>query len=419
LKVNKLKITEHFGIPMPDQQFDLVIIGGGVVGLSTALHMLHTFPQLRLLLVEKEDRVARHQSGHNSGVIHSGIYYKPGSLKARLCVTGRDAMVAFCAVHDIPYEICGKLIVAVTEDEVPRMQALYERGNANGITGLKMLSRTEAREIEPNVGGIAWLKVPSTGITDYVTVCQKYAELIVERGGTLKIGTEVRGIVRRSGETMIETTQGTFGTRYVINCGGLQSDRISLMSGKKPEVQIIPFRGEYYDLAPQSQHLIKHLIYPVPDLRFPFLGVHFTRRVRGGIDAGPNAVLAFKREGYKRGDFSFRDSAGTFSYSGFWKMAFKYWQSGLGEFYRSSNKAAFVRALQRLLPILEDSDLVPDGSGVRAQAVRPDGSLVDDFQFVASENMLHVWNVPSPAATASLAIGQEIVGLAQRALHMA
>ncbi len=390
-----------------------------MVGLSTALHMLHTFPQLRLLLVEKEDRVARHQSGHNSGVIHSGIYYKPGSLKARLCVTGRDAMVAFCAVHDIPYEICGKLIVAVTEDEVPRMQALYERGNANGITGLKMLSRTEAREIEPNVGGIAWLKVPSTGITDYVTVCQKYAELIVERGGTLKIGTEVRGIVRRSGETMIETTQGTFGTRYVINCGGLQSDRISLMSGKKPEVQIIPFRGEYYDLAPQSQHLIKHLIYPVPDLRFPFLGVHFTRRVRGGIDAGPNAVLAFKREGYKRGDFSFRDSAGTFSYSGFWKMAFKYWQSGLGEFYRSSNKAAFVRALQRLLPILEDSDLVPDGSGVRAQAVRPDGSLVDDFQFVASENMLHVWNVPSPAATASLAIGQEIVGLAQRALHMA
>jgi L-2-hydroxyglutarate oxidase LhgO len=404
---------------MPDQRFDLVIIGGGVVGLSTALHMLYTFPKLRLLLVEKEDRVARHQSGHNSGVIHSGIYYKPGSLKARLCVTGRDAMVAFCAAHNIPYEICGKLIVAVTEDEVPRMQALYERGNANGITGLKMLSRTEAREIEPNVGGIAWLKVPTTGITDYVTVCQKYAELIAERGGTLKIGTEVKGIVRRSGETLIETTQGTFGTRSVINCGGLQSDRISLMSGRKAEVQIIPFRGEYYDLAPKSEHLIKHLIYPVPDLRFPFLGVHFTRRVRGGIDAGPNAVLAFKREGYKRGDFSFRDSAETFSYSGFWKMAFKYWQSGLGEFYRSSNKAAFVRALQRLLPILEDSDLIPDGSGVRAQAVRPDGSLVDDFQFVASENMLHVWNVPSPAATASLAIGQEIVGMAQRELHMA
>jgi (S)-2-hydroxyglutarate dehydrogenase len=404
---------------MPDQQFDLVIIGGGVVGLSTALHMLHTFPKLRLLLVEKEDRVARHQSGHNSGVIHSGIYYKPGSLKARLCVAGRDAMVAFCAEHNIPYEICGKLIVAVTEDEVPRMQALYERGNANGITGLKMLSRTEAREIEPNVGGIAWLKVPTTGITDYVTVCQKYAELMVERGGTLKLGTEVTGIVRRSGETLIETTQGAFGTRYVINCGGLQSDRISLMSGKKPEVQIIPFRGEYYDLAPKSEHLVKHLIYPVPDLRFPFLGVHFTRRVRGTVDAGPNAVLAFKREGYKHGDFSLRDTAGTFTYSGFWRMAFKYWQSGLDEMYRSSSKAAFVRALQRLLPILEDSDLVPDGSGVRAQAVRPDGSLVDDFQFVASDNMLHVWNVPSPAATASLAIGQEIVGMAQSELGMA
>lgn len=404
---------------MPEQQFDLVIIGGGIVGLSTALNMLHTFPELRLLLVEKEDRVARHQSGHNSGVIHSGIYYKPGSLKARLCVTGRDAMVAFCAEHNIPYEICGKLIVSVTEDEVSRMQALYERGNANGIRGLKMLSRSEAREIEPNVGGIAWLKVPSTGITDYVIVCQKYAELIVERGGTLKIATEVTGIVRRAGETSVETTQGVFSARYVINCGGLQSDRISLMSGKKPEVQIIPFRGEYYDLAPASQHLVKNLIYPVPDLRFPFLGVHFTRRVRGTVDAGPNAVLAFKREGYKHGDFSLRDTAGTFAYSGFWRMAFKYWKSGLDEMYRSSNKAAFVRALQRLLPILEDSDLVPDGSGVRAQAVRPDGSLVDDFQFVAAENMLHVWNVPSPAATASLAIGQEIVSMARRELGMA
>jgi L-2-hydroxyglutarate oxidase len=403
---------------MPDQQFDVVIIGGGVVGLSTALNMLQTFPKLRLLVVEKEDRVARHQSGHNSGVIHSGIYYKPGSLKARLCVTGRDAMVDFCATHNIPYEICGKLIVAITEEEVGRLQALYERGNANGIVGLKMLSHAEAIEIEPNVGGVAWLKVPSTGITDYVTVSEKYAELIAGLGGTVKIGTEVTGIVRRSSETHVETSQGAFSTRYVINCGGLHSDRISLMSGKKPNVRIIPFRGEYYDLAPGSEHLVRNLIYPVPDLRFPFLGVHFTRRVRGGIDAGPNAVLAFKREGYTRSDFSLRDTAGTFSYSGFWRMAAKYWQSGAGEFHRSLSKAAFVRALRRLLPNLKESDLVRDGSGVRAQAVRPDGFLVDDFQFVASENMLHVWNVPSPAATASLAIGQEIVGMTQRELGL-
>jgi L-2-hydroxyglutarate oxidase LhgO len=351
-------------------------------------------------------------------VIHSGIYYKPGSLKARLCFAGRDAMVAFCAEHNIPYEICGKLIVAVTEEEVPRLQALYERGKANGLQGLKMLDRPEALEIEPNVGGVAWLRVPSTGITDYVTVSEKYAELIAAQGGTVKINTRVTGIHRNGNATTVETTQGAFSTRYIINCAGLHSDRVSKMSGKSPEVQIVPFRGEYYDLAPSSEHMVKHLIYPVPDLRFPFLGVHFTRRVRGGVDAGPNAVLAFKREGYTRTDFNLRDTSGTFTYSGFWRMAYKYWRSGLGEFYRSSSKPAFVRALQRLMPSLKGSDLVKDGSGVRAQAVNPDGSLVDDFRFVASDNMLHVWNVPSPAATASLAIGQEIVRMAQRELGL-
>jgi len=399
---------------MPDQQFDLVIIGGGVVGLSTALNSLRTFPQLRLLVAEKEDGVARHQSGHNSGVIHSGIYYKPGSLKAKLCVAGRDAMVAFCAEHNIPYEICGKLIVAVTEEEKPRLQMLMERGRANGLAGLRMLDASEAHAIEPNVGGVAWLLVPSTGITDYITVCEKYAELIRAQGGTVSTSTAVAKIVRRSGETVVETSRGSFATRYVINCAGLHSDRVTRMARKKPEVRIIPFRGEYYDLAPGREHLVKNLIYPVPDLRFPFLGVHFTRRVRGGVDAGPNAVLAFKREGYTHADFSLRDVAGTFTYPGFWRMAAKYWQSGADEFYRSVNKPAFVRALQRLTPNLQASDLVPDGSGVRAQALRPDGSLVDDFQFVASDNMLHVWNVPSPAATASLAIGREIVAMAER-----
>jgi len=398
---------------MPDQSSDIVVMGGGIVGLSTALHASRLFPQLRLLLVEKEDRVARHQSGHNSGVIHSGIYYKPGSLKAKLCVEGASAMVEFCREHAIPYQICGKLIVATTDDEIPRLQSLLEHGQANGIAGLKLLAREQALEIEPHCSGVRWLHVPGTGITDYAAVCEKYAELIVAQGGTVKTGTKVTGIVRQGGEIAVETTQGNFGTRYVINCTGLHSDRISRMAGEKPEVRIVPFRGEYYDLTPEAAPLVRALIYPVPDPRFPFLGVHFTRRIHGGVDVGPNAVLAFKREGYVRTDFSLRDMASTFAYPGFWRMAAKYWRSGAGEFYRSFSKAALVRALQNLLPEVRSSDLVPDGSGVRAQALRRDGTLVDDFQFVCSQNMLQVWNVPSPAATASLPIGREIVRMAQ------
>jgi (S)-2-hydroxyglutarate dehydrogenase len=398
---------------MPDQNFDLVVIGGGIVGLATALQASRRFPQLRLLLVEKEGRVGQHQSGHNSGVIHSGIYYKPGSLKAKLCVEGAAAMVAFCREHAIPTQICGKVIVATNEEEIPRLRALLDRGRANGIAGLKLLDREQARELEPHCGGVAWLHVPGTGITDYPAVCEKYAELVAAQGGTVRTGTEVTGIVRRGGEMTIETSQGSIATRYVINCGGLQSDRISCMAGEKPEVTIIPFRGEYYDLAPQSEHMVRNLIYPVPDLRFPFLGVHFTRRIHGGVDAGPNAVLAFKREGYRMADFSLRDVAGTLAYPGFWRMAAKYWQSGAGEFYRSFHKPALVRALRTLLPEISSSDLIADGSGVRATAVGRDGSLVDDFQFVCSRNMLHVWNVVSPAATASLPIGREIVRMAQ------
>jgi (S)-2-hydroxyglutarate dehydrogenase len=404
---------------MSDQRFDIVVIGGGIVGLATALQFGCVFPKLRLLLVEKEDRVARHQSGHNSGVIHSGIYYKPGSLKAKLCVEGAAAMVAFCREYAIPVEICGKIIVATSAEEVPRLHRLLERGQANGITGLKLLDKAQVREIEPHCGGMGWLHVPGTGITDYVAVCQKYAELIVAQGGSVSTGTQVTGIVRRNGETVVETTRGSLGTKYVINCAGLHSDRVSRLAGEKTEVTIVPFRGEYYDLVAEREHLVRGLIYPVPDLRFPFLGVHFTRRVGGGVDAGPNAVLAFKREGYRRTDFSLQDAAITFAYSGFWHMAAKYWRSGAGEFYRSFHKPAFVRALQTLLPEIGSADLIADGSGVRATAVGRDGSLVDDFQFVCSHNMLHVWNVVSPAATASLPIGREIVRMAQQGFGLA
>jgi L-2-hydroxyglutarate oxidase LhgO len=397
---------------MADQRFDVVVIGGGIVGLATALQFGRAFPRLRLLLVEKEDRVARHQSGHNSGVIHSGIYYKPGSLKARLCVEGAAAMVEFCREHEIPVQICGKLIVATKAEEVPRLKSLFERGQANGIGGLKLLSLEPAREIEPHCGGVAWLHVPGTGITDYVAVCEKYAELIASQGGIVTTGTKVTGMRRSNGEVTVETSRGSFATKYAINCAGLHSDRLSRMAGEKTDVKIVPFRGEYYDLTPEREHLVRGLIYPVPYLRFPFLGVHFTRRVQGGVDAGPNAVLALKREGYRRTDFSLGDIVDTLMYSGFWNMARRYWRSGTGEIYRSLYKPAMVRAMQALLPEISASDIVADGSGVRATAVGRDGSLVDDFQFKCSQNILHVWNVVSPAATASLPIGREIVRMA-------
>jgi len=400
---------------MPDEKFDIVVIGGGIIGLSAAMHLSQDFPRLRLIVLEKEGGVGLHQSGHNSGVIHSGIYYRPGSLKARLCVEGAARMTAFCQEHDIPFRVLGKLIVATNMDEIPRLRSLLERGCANGIQGLKLLSQAQAREIEPHCGGVAWLRVPGTGITDYRKVCQKYAELVTGRGGLIRTSTEVKGMVRRGGETVIETRGGALGTRYVINCAGLYSDRVSRMFGEKPALSIVPFRGEYYDLIPAREHLVRALIYPVPDLRFPFLGVHFTRRIGGGVDAGPNAVLAFQREGYRKTDFDLRDLAQTLTFPGFWRMAAKHWRSAAGEFYRSFSKTAFVKALQKLMPEISPFDLAAGGSGVRAQALLRDGSLVDDFQFAGDGNMLHVWNVPSPAATASIPIGREITRLAKQA----
>ena len=394
---------------MTDSRYNVVVIGGGVVGLGVALEIIRRYPHLRLLLLEKEDRVARHQSGHNSGVIHSGVYYKPGSLKARLCVTGAAAMVEFCREHGIAHEVCGKVIVATHADELPRLEELRKRGEANGLTGLRMIGPEELKEIEPHAAGLKALVVPATGITDYAVVCEKYAELISAGGGTVLTSAAATGIRRSANEVVVETSRGAFSTDSLINCAGLFSDRISRMAGDEPGVMIVPFRGEYYDLTPERASLVRALIYPVPDPRFPFLGVHFTRRITGRVDAGPNAVLALAREGYRHRDINLRDLASSLAFPGFWRMARQHWRNGLDEWHRSLSKPAFVRALQRLLPEVGENDLVPGGSGVRAQALKPDGALVDDFQFVPSGKVLHVLNVPSPAATASLAIGKAIV----------
>jgi L-2-hydroxyglutarate oxidase LhgO len=403
---------------MPDSCFDIAIIGGGIIGLSTAMHLTRALPRLRVVVLEKENQVARHQSGHNSGVIHSGIYYKPGSLKARMCVEGAAGMVAFCHEHNIPYRVCGKLIIATSESEGFRLDALFARGQANGITGLRVLGRDQLREREPHCGGIRGLHILGTGITDYAAVCRKYADIFVLHGGTLRTNARVTAFVNKAGETLIETTAGEFPARFVINCAGLHSDRIARAFGQEPGVEIVPFRGEYYDLVSEKQHLVHALIYPVPDPQFPFLGVHFTRNIHGGVHAGPNAVLALKREGYGRTDLSPRDAIETLTYPGFWRMARKHWRDGAREVCRSFSKRLFVRELKKLVPEIAIADLVKDGSGVRAQALQRDGSLLDDFTFVHSENVLHVWNVPSPAATASLSIGRAILEMARKAFDL-
>ncbi|MGC1300051.1 MAG: L-2-hydroxyglutarate oxidase [Alloacidobacterium sp.] len=387
----------------------IAIIGGGIVGLATGLEFTRRFPGISLAIIEKEPALARHQTSHNSGVIHSGIYYKPGGLKARLCVEGAEALVHFCQEHGVPYDICGKVIVATTKDEIPRLQELYIRGQQNGLQGLRVLNGEEIREIEPQAAGIQGIHVPGTGIVDYARVSEKYAEIITERGGVIHLGHEVIGFKRYGTTTVVETTQEPIEASLVINCAGLHSDRISRLSKTKLDLTIVPFRGEYYDIVPAKHHYLKGLIYPVPDPRFPFLGVHFTKRVGGGVEAGPNAVLALKREGYSKTSFRARDVFEYVTFPGFWMMAAKNWQMSVGEYHRSWSKPAFVRALQRLMPDLSSDDLMPGGSGVRAQALDRNGKLMDDFHFVYTEGIVHVCNVPSPAATASLAIAKYIV----------
>jgi (S)-2-hydroxyglutarate dehydrogenase len=396
------------------ERYDVVVIGAGIVGLATAMDLTARYPQLSVLVLEKEAALASHQTGHNSGVIHSGIYYRPGSLKARFCVQGAAEMIRFCRDHGINHEVCGKVIVATRDEQIPALQELERRAQANGVPGVRTLTVSELREHEPHAAGIAALLVPGTGITLYRKVAEKYAELAQSRGAQIRTRSGVRTIRRAEDGFVLETASGEYAARFLINCAGLQSDRIAQMTGAKLNVRIIPFRGEYYELNPQRSSLVKTLIYPVPDPRFPFLGVHFTRRITGEVEAGPNAVLALKREGYRKTDFRAGDIRDEVAFAGFWRMAARYWRTGFGEVYRSFSKAAFVRALQELLPEVTSDDLVNGSSGVRAQAVDQNGKLVDDFQFVVQPRVLHVCNVPSPAATASMPISRHIVETAAR-----
>lgn len=387
--------------------YDFAIIGGGIVGLASGLALGKRYPDARILVLEKESCWAYHQTGNNSGVIHSGIYYKPGSFKAKFCWDGNRSMVEFCQEHGIESEVCGKVIVATQPEQLPLLENLYQRGLENGLPVTK-ISREQVKEYEPHVSCLAGIRVPTTGIVNYKQVCQKYAELIRAQGGELRLNTKVEKIRVTSVGQVLETNNGTFETRFLINCAGLHSDRVAKLGQVDPKAKIVPFRGEYYELTPEKRYLVKGLIYPVPNPAFPFLGVHFTRMIDGSVHAGPNAVLSFKREGYKKTDFNLRDFLEVMTYLGFWKLATKHADEGIQEIVRSFSKAAFVRSLQKLIPEVQAEDLVPTHAGVRAQALMNDGKLVDDFLIVPGRNAVHVCNAPSPAATSSLEIGKAV-----------
>jgi (S)-2-hydroxyglutarate dehydrogenase len=389
----------------------IAIVGGGIIGLATAYRLLEQLPGARVTVIEKEAGVGQHQSGHNSGVLHCGLYYKPGSRRARLAVRGIRQMIEFCQVHSIPHEVCGKVVVAATEDEVPRLQSLYQRGQENGLRGLRLLSPEELHEIEPHAAGVAAIRVPEEGIADYPRVCQTLVEQIGARGGEVKTGAKVTAILPDAGGWRVVHAAGDCACDWVITCGGLHSDRVAALTGRPRTVRIVPFRGEYFLIRPERQFLVRNLIYPVPDPQFPFLGVHFTRMIRGGVEAGPNAVLAFAREGYTKADVSVTDLADAIGFPGLWRFLRRYPRASWQELRRSFSKELFCRSLQRLIPEIRIEDLLPGGAGVRAQAMSPDGSLVDDFHFVEGEREIHVVNAPSPGATASLAIGEEIAGM--------
>ena len=388
--------------------YDFAIIGGGIVGLSTAMALGERYANAKILVLEKESEWAFHQTGNNSGVIHSGIYYKPGSFKAKFSRDGSRSMVEFCQKYDIDHDVCGKVIVATNEQELPRLENLYTRGLENGIP-VKRISPQEVKEVEPHVSCVGGIRVFNTGIVNYKQVCLKYAELIRNQGGDLRLNTQVVKITRSGKNQVLETNKGSFETRFVINCAGLHSDRIAKLGKANPEAKIVPFRGEYYELTPEKRYLVKTLIYPVPNPDFPFPGVHFTRMIDNSVHAGPNAVLSLKREGYKKTDFDFRDFAEVITYPGFWKLAAKHADEGIQEIIRSFSKAAFVKSLQTLIPEVQAEDVIPTHAGVRAQALMNNGALVDDFLIIAGENSIHVCNAPSPAATSSLEIGKAIV----------
>ena len=389
----------------------IAIVGGGIVGLATAWQLGRRYPDARITLLEKEDGVGRHQTGHNSGVLHSGLYYKPGTSKARLAVSGIRQMVEFCRENAIPHEICGKLVVAADDAEVERLRGLHERGIANGLEGLRWLSPGEMREIEPHVGGVAALRVLQEGIVDYPRVCEMLAAKLATHGTAVVTGARAGRIVREGAGWRIATTRGDFSAGSLINCAGLHSDRVAESAGERRVARIVPFRGEYYKIRPERQSLVRHLIYPVPDPQFPFLGVHFTRLIHGGIEAGPNAVLAFAREGYRKTDLNPADLFDALSYKGLWRFLRRYPGMAWFELRRSFSRELFCRSLQRLVPGIRPDDLVTGGSGVRAQVISPEGEIVQDFQLIARPNALHVLNAPSPAATASLAIGAEIAAM--------